>query len=144
MRFLPVVKAERALSLVPALIRHARGAAQTRSLEELYVQAGHFGANRAMHALRSKVLQAINRWQNDPLVRPSQEGPDLRVVRQRQVQGPGRRASVREPEDGLPRRPVHEQCPLTHGSGGAKCPILPLILLSETTKGGFEACPKCF
>ena len=25
-----------------------------------------------MHALRSKVLQAINRWQNDPLVRPSQ------------------------------------------------------------------------
>ena len=26
-----------------------------------------------MHALRSKVLQAINRWQNDPLVRPSQE-----------------------------------------------------------------------
>jgi hypothetical protein len=37
MRFLPVVTAERALSLVPALIRHARGAAQTRLLGELYV-----------------------------------------------------------------------------------------------------------
>ena len=47
----PVVKAWKALSLLPPFIMHAkRRAAQTRLLEESYVYACPLRANRAMHA----------------------------------------------------------------------------------------------
>ena len=71
MPFIPAAKAERALSLLPALIMHRKRAAQTPVLLKLDVKTCPLGANGAIKTLWRETLQALIRRQNDPLVRPS-------------------------------------------------------------------------
>jgi hypothetical protein len=58
MRFIPVAKAARALSLLLALVMHRKRAAQTLFLEKLDVKACPLGANGAIKTLWREMLQA--------------------------------------------------------------------------------------
>ena len=69
MPFIPLAKAERALSLLPALIMHGKRAAQTPLLEKLEVKTCPLVA---INTLWREIFQALIGLQNDPLVRPSQ------------------------------------------------------------------------
>ena len=59
-RFIPVAKAEKALSLLPALIMHEKRAAQLAVLEKLDAKTCPLGANGAIGTLGSEMLQTTN------------------------------------------------------------------------------------